>query len=266
MNREECNWLIDYFNGELSIEEQKQFEEHLKNCSECQQELAELNALHEDLPFASEPVDPPEGMKDRVLANVFAAGEEESTNEKETVEDRTSNETDQRVTSINEHEPRRKVQKKQGLFYTLAAVLFLSIAGNVYFLMEMSDTAEGPSPGEETENQTDRLVQSVTLGATEVMDANGQASILENENGRTLLVQADNLEAVSGDQAYQVWLLEGEQPYRAGTFVPGEDGSGAVSFDLDQLEGVNWDTVAITLEPTPNSELPQGDILLAAGL
>ncbi|WP_411955341.1 anti-sigma factor domain-containing protein [Alkalibacillus sp. S2W] len=264
MNNEKCNWLIDYFNGELSIKEKEEFEEHLKDCLECQQELAELNTLHEDLPFASEPVNPPEGMKDRVLGNIFANDETNSSNESETVEGTEENETERKVPSIYKNDSKRKIQKKQASFYTIAAILFLSLVGNIYLLMEMNDIAD--TPVEESENQTDQLIQSVSLDATEVMDATGQASILENEEGRTLLVQADNLEEVSGEEAYQVWLLEDEQPYRAGTFVPSESGSGAVSFNLDNLEDVNWDTVAITLEPTPNSEVPQGDILLAAGL
>lgn len=77
-----------------------------------------------------------------------------------------------------------------------------------------------------------------------------------------MVVQTDNLKEIEEEQAYQVWLLEGEKPYRAGTFVPNANGEGAVAFSLSELEqsNVNWDTIAITLEPQPDNETLKGGI------
>ncbi|WP_027965000.1 anti-sigma factor [Halalkalibacillus halophilus] len=279
-DQKQCELLIDYFNQELSESEKQAFEAHLETCDECKEELAELNALNETLPFASEPVDPPEGMKERILANVLA---EETPTKEET------DSNDEKVVPYTK-EPKRK---RSWILPSIAAVLILSLLGNAYFLFGTVDDVAEEDPGEEEPIEedppeedpseedpveedpaeedppgelTDRVTHSVTLNATEYMNAAGQASILENELGRSLLIQAENLESLEGDEAYQVWLLEGEEPYRAGTFVPDEEGRGAVSFSLDDLEDVDYDTVAITLEPSPDNEQPEGEILLVSEL
>ncbi|MCY1050257.1 anti-sigma factor family protein, partial [Mammaliicoccus sciuri] len=42
----ECEKLYDYFNDQLSKDEIQKFEEHLKTCKNCQEELDELNILN----------------------------------------------------------------------------------------------------------------------------------------------------------------------------------------------------------------------------
>ncbi|UOQ84039.1 anti-sigma factor [Gracilibacillus salinarum] len=247
MNKQ-CEKVINYFNDQLTEIEIEQFEEHLASCDTCQEELKELQELTEDLPFISEPVTPNEGMKDRVLGNILQ--EEQET-------------TAEAVTPIvrTEQQPKRKFQK--WIQNGLAAALVLSLIGNIYLLNQPAD-----SPGNETAATIDEIINSVTLEDTEIMNAAGRASIVENNGEKVLLVQAENLQEIEGDQAYQVWLLEEEKPYRAGTFVPNQVGEGAVAFSLSELEesNVNWDTIAITLEPSADNQEPQGDIILAAGI
>ena len=51
--------VIDYFNGHLQGEEKAQFEEHIKHCSACKEELEELTSLMSDIPFLAGDQTPP---------------------------------------------------------------------------------------------------------------------------------------------------------------------------------------------------------------
>ncbi|MBZ5199657.1 sigma-70 family RNA polymerase sigma factor [Planomicrobium chinense] len=67
--------LPDYFNLQMAQTEKEAFEEHLAACIGCQTELAEWEALTEQLPYLSELQQPPAGMKELVLTAVFGESE-----------------------------------------------------------------------------------------------------------------------------------------------------------------------------------------------
>lgn len=238
MQQASCDHLIDYFNGELDELSRKKYEEHLEECGICRQELAELNSLTEDLPFASEAILPPSGMKDRVLENVFK-------------QDNKMVGMDQKVA---------KNPKKNWLTPLLAASLLFSLIGNGYALFNNENHSSVVIEG------TDKLFKAMSLTPSEKIDATATASMIKRDNAIALVIQANRLQPLEGTQAYQVWLLEDGKPYRAGTFVPNQEGIGAVSYTVNYPGKHNWDTVAITLEPTPDSEQPQGEIVLSSEL
>ncbi|WP_102336010.1 anti-sigma factor [Salimicrobium jeotgali] len=250
MSDKQCDNLIDYFNGHLSGEEEAQFEDHLAKCESCREELAELRELTGSLPYLSEPVEPDSGMKNRVLSSIFEEEEKE-----ENYENVTSIEEKQRETT-----PSRS-RKRNWAVWGLAAALAASLVGNAAFLTQWSDTST-TQPEEEV--VIDSLEQNLALQNPEGGKAKGQASMVGNDGEAQLVVQAEQLAPLSGNEAYQVWLLEEGSPVRAGTFVTNEEGSGAVTYPMDKLQDGNWDTLAITKEPGPDSETPQGEIVLAA--
>ncbi|KKC47235.1 MULTISPECIES: anti-sigma factor domain-containing protein [Paenibacillus] len=67
----ECDNVELYAAGALDAAERAAFEEHLEQCAECGAELQELRKLMNLLPLAVDPVEPPEGMKKRVLGAVL---------------------------------------------------------------------------------------------------------------------------------------------------------------------------------------------------
>ncbi|SIS64347.1 anti-sigma factor [Salimicrobium flavidum] len=254
MSEKRCDMLIDYFNGQLTDEEEKQFEEHLETCESCQAELDEWRSLTEDLPYLSEPVEPESGMKDRVLSSIFDEEEQEETgNEQKNIE------REQKKEEPVLFQPKKK---RNWAVWGLAAALTASLIGNAAFLTQTPETV-APEPSEE-EVVIDNLQQALTLQNPEGGEANGRASMVANDGEAQLVVQAEQLDALSGDEAYQVWLLEEGEPVRAGTFVPNEEGTGAVTYPMEGLQDRNWETLAITKEPGPDSETPQGDIVLAS--
>ncbi|MGP4076136.1 anti-sigma factor [Halobacillus sp. K22] len=267
MMRKECDNLIDYFNGQLSEEEKVEFENHLETCADCKEELEELEILTDDLPFASEPVTPPEDMKDRVLGEVFsqespAAGENDND---------ASIKNHQKPSQVNNLDEKKieSGKNRPWLLRGLAAALVLSLAGNLFALVDDQEQTT-PEPEEPNpsgfETGTDQVRARVQL-QSEGTEASATAALIQQEKGDILTLQAEQLGQLQGEEVYQVWLIEGEKPYRAGTFVANQSGEGAVSYSLSNLpEGTNWDAVAISKEPNATSKTPQGEVILSSEL
>ncbi|MGI8316432.1 anti-sigma factor [Halobacillus mangrovi] len=267
--RNECDLLMDYFNDQLSEKEKNEFEKHLETCADCRDELEELQMLTADLPFASDPVDPPEDMKDRVLGNVFS---EESPTATLGEKDKTSSEN--KPNSIVDFDKKKQEKEEDSvrkkpvwLIRVLVAALVLSIAGNLYALViDNEEATPEPAPPDAPEDGTDQVMKRVQLQGQGI-DATASAALIQQKTGDILTLQAEQLDQLEGNEVYQVWLIQGEKPYRAGTFVANENGEGAVSYSLDKLpEDTNWDAVAISKEPDATSKTPQGEVILSSEL
>lgn len=240
--RHECNVLLDYFNNTLTEAEKARFEKHLETCSDCREELLELQVLTEDLPYLAEATEPNDGMKDRILAAVFS-----ETDAKERIEQKPMKES------------RTSRKPKQWLQPLLAASLLLSLGANAYFFLN--------DKPEVTEPITTSVIQDVQLAATEGFSGSAQATMVNEKNTASLIVQAEQLQKLSGTETYQVWLIDEKgDKVRAGTFRPNESGNGAVSHPMPESKNRSWQMIAVTLEPTPESAQPLGDIVLAAEL
>lgn len=259
MERWMCDQTIDYFNGQLSEEERKAFEEHLATCGDCQQELAEWQLLDEDLPYVSESMEPPVGMKKRVLSSILAEDNEELPLPSEPTE----------VVSppSSKKVPLELPAKRKGAtrwMPLVAAALVMSLVGNAY----LGWTVQNQQAALETQSETvDQLVALVNLQPL-VGDSNGTASIVRHGDEIRVVVQASSLPELSNDEVYQVWLIDSEDesgPDRAGTFTSsGTDG--AVVYTLPAGEDFTWDQIAVSHEPNKDSEKPLGNVLMASAI
>ncbi|AQQ53282.1 anti-sigma factor [Planococcus lenghuensis] len=229
MKNQDCDRLIDYLEDRLSTEEKKEFETHLQTCTDCQ----EVIELMGDLPYLSEPAEPSEGMKSRVLGAVF--------------------EEEHRPAATERVVTKRKKRNWMGL--SLAAVLFVSLLGNIYALTWLTEGTEEAVALEE-----------IGLEPNGSFTGNAAVSIVKGTNEElTLTVEATELEPLQGDAIYQVWLIADGEPMPAGYLSPDSTGTGVALFTLGQ-ELDAWDTVAITREPQYGNKLPEGDIVLSAPL
>lgn len=246
MDRQMCNQLVDYFNEQLNENETRDFEKHLSTCEECSIELAEWHVLTDDLPYVSATVNPPEGMRARVLSAVF---EEEPINEQIPKKSVVPNET---VTSI---------KKKKGISWlpAVAAALMLSVGGNVFLAAVVKNQHEDIVAQSET---VDQLLAYVNLTPIEG-DASGTASIVKHGDETRVMVQASSLPTLSNDEVYQVWLIDDNGPVRAGTFKS-DSQEGAVVFTLPEGMKLDWSQVAVSHEPNADSQTPVGNVLMAS--
>lgn len=241
-----CTQLVDYFNGQLNELEKHEFEKHLATCEDCQMELAEWQSLTEDLPYVSSSIDPPEGMKERILNNVF---EQEIVKEDIAIEP---------VPLVGIDTPKKK-KRVLTWFPAVAAALMLSIAGNIFLASLVKNQQEAIVTEREV---VDQLLAYVNLSPVEG-DASGTASIVRSGNEIRVVVQASSLPALSNEEVYQVWLIDENGPIRAGTFKS-ESQDGAVVFTLPEGTDHDWTQVAVSHEPNADSPTPLGNVLMAS--
>ncbi|MGX1266051.1 anti-sigma factor RsiW [Rossellomorea marisflavi] len=242
MTQHQCDHILDYYNGHLSELEKAAFEKHLASCAECQEFLNELEQLAAYLPYSSEPVEPPSDLEDRVFAHILNAQD------------------DRKETTTKTHTPQRK-RRKPWMIPSIAAALALSIIGNAYLFTQLEDQKRVVE-----EATIDEVVEYAELAPVSG-EGTGTASIIKQGKQTSMVVQASDLAKLSDKEVYQVWLIKDEKPERAGTFVTSGDGKGSVIFKFnEEFTEKDWDQVAVSLEPDANSELPQGEIVLAADI
>lgn len=252
MNEMNCDHVIDYLNGTLTAEQMREFELHLNSCEDCRELLEAVG----ELPYLAEAAEPPAGMKARILANVF----DDSQQEEEPVKKQEPTLETQQTTPKQESKvvPMVKPPKQQTWWRPMiAAVLLLSLLGNAYAFMKLSDEGGG--------GQTESAFQSIDLQASEGFGGNAKAALVRDGDSLEVVVQADQLQELSGTEVYQIWLLKDGKPIPAGAFESDADGKGAAYYQL-AANTEEWDTIAITLEPEAGNELPEGEIVLSAGI
>ncbi|PSL36353.1 anti-sigma-K factor RskA [Planomicrobium soli] len=239
MTKIDCEHVVDYLNGTLTDEDLHAFEEHLKTCADCRQ-IVELTG---ELPYLAEPIEPPIGMKARILTNVF----EEEVKEKLQSEPKPK----PKPATVPVIKPKAKRNWWTPL---IAAVLLMSLIGNAYAFLKLSDQQE-----------PETALREVDLQPSEAFNGTGQARLIREDGALDVVVSTAGLEDLQGDEIYQVWLLKEGQPIPAGAFSPNPDGEGAAYFSLkENTEG--WDTIAITREPNAGNQSPQGNIVLSSEL
>ncbi|HSP22491.1 MAG TPA: anti-sigma factor [Planococcus sp. (in: firmicutes)] len=250
MTKMNCDHVIDYLNGTLTAEEMHEFQLHLNSCEDCR-ELVEAVG---ELPYLAEAAEPPAGMKARILANVFDESDQEEPIKKQEPALEAVKPASKQAPKVV---PIAKPSKERVWWRPLiAAVLLLSLLGNAYAFMKLSDDNGG---------QTEAAFQSIDMQASENFGGHAKAALVTEGDSLEVVVQAEGLQALSGSEVYQIWLLKDGKPIPAGAFEADADGQGAAFYQLEQNTEA-WDTIAITLEPEAGNELPEGEIVLSSGL
>lgn len=259
-----CELAELYALGALQGEEKRSFEAHLNVCHECQELVKESLDVVDLLPLASEQMEVPAGMKSRILSTVLAS-EVEAEMKKQTDIQRRPQIVEENVAFQGGQGTEKSIQGSQIWRYTsiglVAAVIGLllytgQLRQDVNQLEQQMAIRTGPVQGL-------KVNEAVTLNpATKDIVARGLASIVVDKSGTHLVVQAENLPELKGTEAFQVWLIKGDNKYSAGTFLS-QDGNGALYYSFNPQ---NYDTVAITLEPDAVGDNPRGKIVLAAAL
>ncbi|GAA0614645.1 hypothetical protein GCM10009001_34900 [Virgibacillus siamensis] len=253
MTSKHCDQLIDYFNKQLTPEQEKEYEAHLAECADCQEELTELQQLTNELPYSSEPVEPPAGMKQRVLSNVL--------NEAKPVEKAREN-----ITPLPSKRKTLPPNRNKWLKPAMVALLTVSLVGNGAAAVYISTQNNEQEPEPDNTINLENVQAMMALQPSEGFNGQATAMMVNQNDGLNLILQANDLPQLEGKETYQVWVLDEGKPYRAGNFAPDHDGSGSVFHVIDYQGEHNWDTIAITKEPDAHSQKPHGDILMSSPL
>src|SRR6478609_5331239 len=63
----DCSYMINYLTGECTEWERAAFERHLRTCVSCSEELPDLQAVWQSLPYQMEEVEVPLDLKEQVM-------------------------------------------------------------------------------------------------------------------------------------------------------------------------------------------------------
>lgn len=211
--RKMCDLCIPYFLGECPVQYRVLYEQHLSSCANCRQELNELDLIWQTLPHDMEEIALPADLKDEVISSILNPPKQSKTS--------------------------RWIFPKIGVAFMLVPLLIASLILNVIFLMDQK------------QQHHDIPVQVVSLmpfkaDNPEYASSSGMACILQQGDDQQLVLYMYGLPASTGEDMYQVWLLNNEQRVRVGSFQVRDDGFGVITVDMNQVRP--FDSIQVTLE------------------
>ncbi|ANY70289.1 hypothetical protein BBD42_30175 [Paenibacillus sp. BIHB 4019] len=270
-----CDDVEMYAIGGLDAEAAQQFEHHLSHCEQCRRTLEELQPIITRLPLAVDSVEPPAGMRQRILAAVLQSEPATDPIPSQATAEVTENEAS--LGQTQQHTAELQAQlRKRWIVRVMAGVAASFVILSGFLLQQVNhlrnEAADLSSQLEQLQQQiaaaespaaASQVNGVVSLKPAEAgIVAEGRATISVDSKGMHLIVQVEQLPKLQGNEAFQVWLLKDGKPVNAGTFLPNE-GVGALYFTFNPDE---YDQIAITQEPDANGVEPRGSMVLAGVL
>jgi anti-sigma-K factor RskA len=264
--------LDEYALGQLSQDERRDVETHVRECDVCAADLREFTIVMEGLAHSPDPVTPPPDLKQRVLASLATQPQESPRRP-----------ADANVVAM----PAMPTVVRRGLhsgWLAAAALVILGLAAALYSAnatrrLLVDDVQEAQAEAVDLRQRLDRYEGQADL-AVSILTANDMQPITmsgkENATASTaraywsptrgLLIVANDLPVPPPGRIYQVWVIGGGKPFSAGLL--GEQGAGRGMLIAPPPSGVapGAVTVAVTDEPPGGLPAPSGSIRLAGSL
>jgi anti-sigma-K factor RskA len=263
--------LDEYALGQLSQNEQRDVETHVRECDVCAAALRELTGVMEGIAQTLDPVTPPPALKQRVMAALALQPQEPPRSAVES-----------NVVAL----PRKGVNRR-GLhsgWLAAAALIMLGLVAALYSFnatrrLLIDDVQEAQAEAADLRRRLDQYAAQADL-AVSILTASDMQPIAmsgkENATASTaraywsltrgLLIVANDLPMPPPGRIYQVWIIRGGTPVSAGLL--GEQGSGRGMLIAPPPTGLaaGTVTVAVTDEPPGGLAAPTGSIRLAGSL
>lgn len=228
--------LPAYALGSLEAEETRRVEEHLLNCLICRNELADFQAVVEQLSFASPAATPSPELKERLIQRVR--------------------------TTRPEQRPSAPIPKRPWLERLLPAwglaslFLIVALAGfNVLLWQRFNRLEVNTSPGG---------MRAVPLSASAVGSA-ATGFVLISADGDSGALVVDGLPQLGEDQQYQLWLIRDGERISGALFSTDERSYGGTRIRAPRSL-LDYSAVDITIEPNGGSPQPTGTHVLGGPL
>jgi anti-sigma-K factor RskA len=215
----------------LDERDELEYEEHLRSCERCRDELAALTEAASSLAYAVETPAPPAALRGRILERARAER-----------------------SNVIPLRTRRWAAPVTTAVAAVAAVVAVAVGLWAFSLRsDLDETQEAL----DRERDVAAVVSSGDARSLELSGAEGRL-VVARDGGAALLVSG--LGEAPDARQYEMWVIEGGRPRSAGTFEV-EDGRAAVRLGREVSRG---STFAVTLEPdeggTPG---PDGDVLFS---
>ncbi|HZM95943.1 MAG TPA: anti-sigma factor [Vicinamibacterales bacterium] len=264
--------LDEYALGQLSQDERRNVETHIRECDVCATDLRHLTVVMEGIAHSVDPVTPPPALKQRVLASLALQPQEPR---RAAVE---SNVVTMPVTGVK---IRRGVHPG---WLAAAAVVILGLGVALYSSdatrrLLIDDVQEAQAAAVDLQRridlyaeQADLAVSILTAGDMQPIAMSGKEDATAStaraywSRTRGLLIVADDLPVPPPGRVYQVWVIGGGTPFSAGLL--GDQGAGRGMLIAPPPNGVapGTITVAVTDEPPGGLPAPSGMIRLAGSI
>jgi len=266
----------------LTTDERAEFEQHLADCAECQAELADYKRVTDLLLYDFDQVDPPEGLRARVLDHLFVEAPVDTSPRVEPTQRYTADpivplpqrsasprrsaaDQDSTAGSPWTTTSRSRSRRRRPWWPVAAGIV---TAASLAWAITLQVTHTTPVPVQpEAATPVGSVLLTTSLAAQSVM-ANASAKVWVSQSGsaKNMLLQFAGLAPVKGSQVYQIWLVRKVnsqlQVYSAGVFTPNHEGRALFAF---QLPRSHYSLVAVTLEPKAIDKTPLGPkVLLGA--
>ncbi|HSK97048.1 MAG TPA: anti-sigma factor [Euzebyales bacterium] len=248
----------------LPDDERAVFEQHLRTCDRCADELASyepaLTHMAADVEEAPSP-----RLKADVMARIRSVPQEapvpaEPRDAPVTARPQEAPATAERTTEpLRLHPERRQPSRRFALAAAVLALAFLGVSATGLGLWRRTQVLEEQLAQARAETE---LASIMMADDAEVIDLDSQVSgTLRVAMAPSLdagMVLADDLEAPPEDSAYQLWVLDDGQPRSAGV-VSRRNGVIGQLTDVAAADGV-----AVSIEPRSGSTAPTGPIVAQA--
>jgi anti-sigma-K factor RskA len=213
----------------LDPDDERSYEDHLRHCVRCREELGSLQEAAASLAYAVDTPVPPARLRERILAEA-------------------------RSTAPSNVVPLRRRFTVPVLAAAAAAAAGVAIGLGVWG-SSLSGTLDDERVARSATERVLALFAESDASHFPVSGADG--TLVVTRDGQAGLLLAGLPEAPEG-KTYEVWVIEGDTPRRAGLLTGGGARS-AVPLSIPVPAGA---TVAVTLEPAGGVDLPTSDPFL----
>lgn len=231
-------------------------QKHLAACPQATSELASYLTLAEALLFSAPPVMTPAGLEGRIRAGVRTPPSASSRAMPQPLPMRVG--FWQRLRQILS-----SPQFRPALVLGVLAVVALLAVG-LYFDAQVRQLrgSQASLIAQLTQQQAvltqvgEGAFLRISLPAGPAGEATAAyATVVCNPKEQAGFVLAENLPALAADQAYQIWLIRGEERISGGLFRPDAQGNGAIVFRAPKAMG-EYEAIGISAEPIAGSPGP----------
>jgi hypothetical protein len=204
----------------------RDYEEHLRDCPRCRDELRDLSEAASALAYAAPAPPPPPALRNRILTEVRR--------------DRSN------VIPL---------RARRTLFATagLAAVAACAAIGLGFWAFSLQDSLDEEREANRAQDTAIRLISDPDSTRASLSGGNGTLVVGPDRSG--LLVLSD-VEAAPEGKDYEAWVAEDAEPRPAGLFDGGSER--IVMLDRPVPPGA---TVMVTLEDEGGVQQPEGELL-----
>jgi anti-sigma-K factor RskA len=209
----------------LDPAEEREFEQHLRTCEHCREDVASFEAAAAALAFGVESPEPPPALRGRILQRV------------------------QSERAVVVPFGRRRVSF--GVVSGLAAAAAVVAIGLGIWAMSLSNDLEAT-------REVNRVLADPAARTIELQGADGR--LVVSPEGDAALVVRD-LDPAPQGQTYQAWVIEGKAAPKPAGLFNGDDRNDLLLLDQDVPANA---VVAVTVEPEGGVDAPTSQPIFSA--